>query len=139
MAHETAVHRVDAELALGEPMSPIPAERAADGVGELLEVFLEYQTQARPSDYATDLVDWGDRSVLVSAGEQGWQVTLRPTGAAVRVAGGAGRVQARVGGEPAAVLLWLYNRVGDGDVIVAGDTDMVARLRRLLTAGTGTS
>jgi hypothetical protein len=95
--------------------------------------------QARPSDWAADLVDWGDRSVLVSAGEQGWQVTPRPADAVVRVAGGAGRAQARVGGEPAAVLLWLYNRVGDGDVIVVGDTEMIARSRRLLAAGTGIS
>jgi hypothetical protein len=139
MAHETTVHRVDAELALGEAISPIPAERAADGVGELLRVFLAHETQARPSDYAADLVDWGDRSVLVSAGGQGWQVTLRPAGAVVQVAGGAGRVQASLGGEPTAVLLWLYNRAGDRDVSLAGDTEMIARLRRLLTAATGTN
>lgn len=39
MAHETAVHRVDAERAAGEA-SPIDATLAADGIDELLSVLL---------------------------------------------------------------------------------------------------
>jgi uncharacterized protein (TIGR03083 family) len=39
MAHETAVHRVDAEQAAGEA-APVDARLAADGVDELLTVFL---------------------------------------------------------------------------------------------------
>ncbi|HXY43296.1 MAG TPA: maleylpyruvate isomerase family mycothiol-dependent enzyme [Acidimicrobiales bacterium] len=39
-AHETAVHRVDAELAAGGPRSAIDAEMGADGVDELLMGFL---------------------------------------------------------------------------------------------------
>ena len=39
-AHETSIHGVDAELATGRPVSPFPAEVAADGVGELLEGFV---------------------------------------------------------------------------------------------------
>ncbi|MEV7413973.1 maleylpyruvate isomerase family mycothiol-dependent enzyme [Streptomyces sp. NPDC089919] len=38
-AHETAVHRLDAESALGGAFSPVGAEFAADGVDELLSVF----------------------------------------------------------------------------------------------------
>ncbi|MCX4713660.1 MULTISPECIES: maleylpyruvate isomerase family mycothiol-dependent enzyme [Streptomyces griseus group] len=37
--HETAVHRVDAESALGGPLAPVPAERAVDGIDELLTGF----------------------------------------------------------------------------------------------------
>ncbi|MBV7247662.1 maleylpyruvate isomerase family mycothiol-dependent enzyme [Streptomyces sp. MW-W600-10] len=37
--HETAVHRVDAESALGGPLTPVPAERAVDGIDELLTGF----------------------------------------------------------------------------------------------------
>jgi hypothetical protein len=137
IAHETAVHRVDAELALGQPITPIPAERAVDGIEEMLQVFLEYQTRAWPGDYAADLVDWGDRSVLVSAGGHGWRVTLRPDGAVVGSANDTGHVRAGIGGEPAAVLLWLYNRTGDRHVSCTGDIEMITRLKRLLTAGTG--
>ncbi|ARQ72054.1 maleylpyruvate isomerase family mycothiol-dependent enzyme [Streptomyces marincola] len=38
-AHETAVHRMDAERAAGVPLSPVPAAFAADGVDELLTGF----------------------------------------------------------------------------------------------------
>lgn len=38
-AHETAVHRVDAESALGGPLSPVRPAFAADGIDELLRGF----------------------------------------------------------------------------------------------------
>nr|WSW70772.1 maleylpyruvate isomerase N-terminal domain-containing protein [Streptomyces sp. NBC_00995] len=38
-AHETAIHRVDAESARGGPFSPVAADHAADGVDELLRGF----------------------------------------------------------------------------------------------------
>lgn len=36
--HETTMHRVDAELAAGLPISPIDPEVAADGIGHMLDV-----------------------------------------------------------------------------------------------------
>ncbi len=39
-AHETAVHRADAELAAGAPLSPLAAPFAADGIDELLTCFI---------------------------------------------------------------------------------------------------
>jgi uncharacterized protein (TIGR03083 family) len=39
-AHETSIHRVDAESARGDTMTPFPADFAADGVDELLLGFL---------------------------------------------------------------------------------------------------
>ncbi|GGC16689.1 maleylpyruvate isomerase family mycothiol-dependent enzyme [Cellulomonas carbonis] len=39
-AHEALVHRVDAELAAGRPVTPPTAELAADGVDELLRYFV---------------------------------------------------------------------------------------------------
>jgi uncharacterized protein (TIGR03083 family) len=35
-AHETLIHRVDAEQACGLPVAPVPPELAADGISELL-------------------------------------------------------------------------------------------------------
>ncbi|GAB2614714.1 maleylpyruvate isomerase family mycothiol-dependent enzyme [Streptomyces capparidis] len=35
-AHETAIHRVDAETAAGDGLSPVPADFALDGIDELL-------------------------------------------------------------------------------------------------------
>ena len=39
-AHETAIHRVDTELAAGSALSPVDAAVAADGVDELLCAFV---------------------------------------------------------------------------------------------------
>jgi uncharacterized protein (TIGR03083 family) len=39
-AHETSVHRVDAELAAGWPVEPFAAPFAADGISELLTCFI---------------------------------------------------------------------------------------------------
>ena len=39
-AHETSVHRVDAELAAGLPVTPFPPRFAADGIDELLTCFI---------------------------------------------------------------------------------------------------
>ncbi|UQN14774.1 maleylpyruvate isomerase N-terminal domain-containing protein [Gulosibacter sp. ACHW.36C] len=36
--HEATMHRVDAELTAGKPLSPIEADVAADGVGHVIEV-----------------------------------------------------------------------------------------------------
>ncbi|WP_274917190.1 maleylpyruvate isomerase family mycothiol-dependent enzyme [Streptomyces sp. WZ-12] len=38
-AHETSVHRADAQLAAGVPLTPLPARFAADGIDELLTRF----------------------------------------------------------------------------------------------------
>ena len=54
-------------------------------------------------------------------------------------AGDDGDADATIRGEPAAVLMWLYNRASDDAVEVDGDTEMIGQFRRLLTAGTSTS
>ncbi|MEV4286740.1 maleylpyruvate isomerase N-terminal domain-containing protein [Nonomuraea bangladeshensis] len=46
MALETVVHRIDAELAAGTPVTPVPDDLAADGVDEILTVMLAYETTA---------------------------------------------------------------------------------------------
>src|SRR5689334_14870166 len=60
--------------------TPIPEDLAVDGVGEMLTEFLARETRTWTRDYAADLSDWGDRWVLVSAGDQGWRVTVGPEG-----------------------------------------------------------
>jgi uncharacterized protein (TIGR03083 family) len=73
MAHETAVHRWDAQMALG-PAEPLEAKLAADGVIEVLDTWLPAGKGHCPADVqgmvalsATDL-------------EQTWYVRLRPNG-----------------------------------------------------------
>lgn len=57
-AHETAMHRVDAQLATGAA-DPIPADLALDGIREVFEVFAPRQVRlgrAQPAPYGLVLV-----------------------------------------------------------------------------------
>src|SRR6202042_448352 len=70
-AHETAIHRVDAELAGGEP-GGVPAGLAADGVDELLLAFFgRGQDQPACAD---------DRVLAVRAADAGQDWHVRLTG-----------------------------------------------------------
>ncbi|MEU1348589.1 maleylpyruvate isomerase family mycothiol-dependent enzyme [Streptomyces sp. NPDC005786] len=68
-AHETTIHRVDAESARGGPLSPVAAGHAVDGVDELLRGF-----HARPkSRVRTD----APRTLRVRATDTGTVWTVR--------------------------------------------------------------
>lgn len=78
MAHETAVHRWDAESAAGIP-SPIDAELAADGIDEVLTIHL-------PNDFAYNPDDTRHGTVHLHCTDTDgeWLVTLHPNGVDVR-------------------------------------------------------
>jgi mycothiol maleylpyruvate isomerase-like protein len=126
MAQEAAIHRFDAELALGAPRTPFPEDFAVDAIGEMLDVFLSRETHTWPEDYATDLTEWGTHWLRVAD----WRVDVHPTGVDVTPIESVD-ADASVLGPPGAVLLWLYDR-GE-DVVVSGDPERVAQVRRLLT------
>jgi uncharacterized protein (TIGR03083 family) len=137
MAQETVIHRIDAELALGSPVQAVPADLAVDGVDEVLVVFLEYATRQWCDDFGEDLAGADGRPVLVSAGGSGWLVRAGADGVSVEPGVGSGPVPAAatVRAEPETMLRWLWGRGGDG-VVVEGDPEPVARLRRLLVTAT---
>jgi uncharacterized protein (TIGR03083 family) len=141
MAQETVVHRMDAQLAAGGPVTPVPDDLAVDGVDEVLKRFLEYGSARRPDEYAAVegghlAGDAGADAIVVTAGAAAW--TVRPTRRSVSVAeGGDDRATARVSAPPAAMLGWLWGRAGDDVITVAGDPRWAAYLRRLLAAVTG--
>jgi uncharacterized protein (TIGR03083 family) len=125
MAQETAIHRVDAELALGVEVTPIPADFAADAIGEMLTTYLHYATRLWPDMFAADLTEWGDRWLRIDA----WRVEVHPAGVDVAPAAGADAA-ATITGDPAALLLWLNNR--GGEALVEGDLTLVTQLQDLL-------
>jgi uncharacterized protein (TIGR03083 family) len=133
MAHETVIHRVDAELAAGEPIAVIPADLAADGIDEVLETFLAYASRKWPEDFGDLLRD--DGAVLVATGGARWLVRVGQ-GAVRVVPDTAGQAAAQVSGDPAAVLLWLWRRAGDEAVRIDGDAAAVRRLREMMEAAT---
>ncbi|WNV90490.1 maleylpyruvate isomerase N-terminal domain-containing protein [Umezawaea sp. Da 62-37] len=131
MAQEAAIHRFDAELALGTPITPFPEDFAVDAIGEMLDVFLRRETHTWPQDYAADLTEWDGHWMRID----GWRVSVHPLGVDVAPAGPEPAVSddaaATVRGAPGSVLLWLYNR--GGDVSVSGDLQRIAQVKRLLT------
>lgn len=72
MAHETAVHRVDAERAAGGS-SPVDPRLAADGIDEVLDVFLP-----RRGDYDGPS---GFLGIAETDSERAWAVRLEPPAA----------------------------------------------------------
>lgn len=119
MAQETAVHRVDAELAAGD-VTPIDRELAIDGVDEILAVFLGGPWYEEwPQEGASGQI------FAVRTGSRIWRVTLEER--AVPVTTDDGDAVATVSGEPQDVLLWLWGR--PAEVTVDGD---VSELRKRL-------
>ena len=73
-AHETAIHRVDAELAAGLPLSAWAPAFAADGIDELLSLFVPRRSTALHADPPVTLMVRCadiDASWLLRLGEHG--------------------------------------------------------------------
>jgi uncharacterized protein (TIGR03083 family) len=127
MAHETAIHRVDAELAAGA-VTPVDAALALDGVDEVLTVMLAGDWSEAPIEPPA-----GQRAA-VEAGDRRWVVTFEPT--AILVAQEQGSVDATVGGDTSDVVCWLWGRAGDERVTRSGLEETIRLLRSRLSLAT---
>lgn len=128
MAQETAVHRVDAESAHGDPR-PVPAALAADGVSELLEVFLAPHADGEP------VGGRGESLHLHATDTEGeWQLRLLPAG--VEVGRGHAQADATVSGEASDLLLFLWGRAPADPLERSGDPALLPRVRELAAAAT---
>ncbi len=138
MAQETLIHRIDAELATGQPVAPVPADLATDGIDELLKVFVAYSVS-----------DWGEYFTDALANSPGRTYAVRADGAAWRVRTGPGLFAVEdgddegadviVSGPPTAVLRWAWNREAPGEpsaVTVRGAAEAVEELRRCIVIAT---
>jgi len=135
MAHETAMHRVDAELAVHGRAAPIPPELAVDGIDETLAVFVWQGPRYWPVDWSAHLVDWDGAWVRLATADRAWRVTVDAEGTQVGPDSG-GEPSAEVSGAPDPMLRWLWNRGSAGEVSARGDGAVLDRLSRLLTAAT---
>jgi uncharacterized protein (TIGR03083 family) len=121
MAHETTVHRVDAEQAVGRP-SKVDATLALDGIDESLRVFLPMLAARDTAPAAGE--------VLVHALDGGsWVVTIGDGTAVVEDDHRKG--DACLQGSPADLYLWLWGRVPEDAVTWYGDRALGERLARL--------
>jgi uncharacterized protein (TIGR03083 family) len=107
MAHETAIHRVDVEHAVGT-RTPVEPDLALDGIDEVLTLMLA-------GDWSHDPQPGPERSLALYAGERSWSVQLGPD--RVTVAAPAADPDAiRISAEPSELLLWLWGRGTKSDI-----------------------
>ncbi|QFZ16480.1 maleylpyruvate isomerase family mycothiol-dependent enzyme [Saccharothrix syringae] len=117
-AHEAVVHCWDAWNAVGR-VEPIPAEVAADGVGEFLDRFLHGPAwESGPVVVELVATDTGE-SWLVGAGGSAGSGDAVAAGKPRRL--DAGEPTARVAGPAEQLYLLLWRRVGLEGVTVTGD------------------
>ncbi|HJP74912.1 MAG TPA: maleylpyruvate isomerase family mycothiol-dependent enzyme [Pseudonocardiaceae bacterium] len=114
-AHETAVHRVDAEQAAGRPSRIDPAF-AADGVDELLIGFLPRNKKLR---------DAPPRTLLITTGERHWRIAIGPDLAVTEVSAPE-PADATISGAPETLYLALWNRLPWHELTVTGDENLPA-------------
>jgi uncharacterized protein (TIGR03083 family) len=121
-AHETAIHRVDAELAAGGPVTPPGAEFAADGIDELIMGFFGRDGRKLSADQRAA----PHQTVLVRATDAGaeWLLEMTDHGTlAASVRRGGGVADCTLAGPAAGVYLVLWNRADPGavGVSISGD------------------
>lgn len=120
MAHETVVHRVDGERAVGEE-TLVDSDLALDGIDEVLAVFLAGDWSEAPLD-----AGHGQRATIASGG-RAWTGALERRHTDLLEADAP--AAAAVTGDPAAVMLCLWGRAADDRVALSGDAAAVLRAR----------
>jgi uncharacterized protein (TIGR03083 family) len=118
MAHETSVHRWDAQLAQGDPR-PVATDRAVDGIDESLTVFVGDYLRGQPQEGLR-----GTAAVTATDTGDTWHLTLRPDG--VDVTREAAPADATVRGPASDLWLALWGR--GTSVETAGDERIVQLL-----------
>ena len=121
MAHETSMHRWDAQNCHGNA-KPIDAEFAVDGIDEALRVTLAARLRHKPQHRIAGTLHLHATDV---AGE--WLVTIAPESLDVRNEHGKGDVALR--GDASDLLLVLYNREPSSAVDIIGDRSLLDRWR----------
>ncbi|WP_419944016.1 maleylpyruvate isomerase family mycothiol-dependent enzyme [Candidatus Poriferisodalis sp.] len=124
MAHETTLHRWDAEAALGATPAPIDPELAVDGIDELFDVYVRLRN---PTAFAGD----GETVHLHATDAHGeWVITRGPDGMTVEHTHEKSDVAAR--GLAQDLLLFVWGRVGPEQLETFGDTALLEDWQRLV-------
>jgi len=132
MAHETSIHRLDVESAVGAE-TPVAPDLAVDGIDEVLALMLA-------GDWSDEVVpEASGATVLLEDGGHRWAVTLQPAEVTLDRWGtdvdtGTDAVTAQVAGEPGQLLLWLWGRGPQPSA--SGSPAAVAELRERLRRAT---
>lgn len=127
MAHETVVHRWDAQMATGVS-GPIEAKLAADGISEVLECWLPAGRRRSPGPR------YGLVHLVAADCGQEWFVRLRGEGLALLdtgtiLDGGERHARVHASGTASDLLLALWGRVGFDVIEVSGDVTLLEALQ----------
>jgi len=127
MAHETAVHRWDAQFAAGQ-VEPVETKLAADGISEVLDTWLPGGRRRGPTDRR------GVVHLVATDVSQEWYVRLRGAGLALLdtdtlLDSDDHHTRTLARGTASDLLLSLYGRVPFDVLEVAGDTTLLGALR----------
>lgn len=120
-AHETAIHRADAELVTG-PVTGFEPDHASDGIDELLVFFI-----TRP-DRGPRAPDSETLRVVASDTGRRWTATFGPDRAAGQ-AGGEGPADCTVTGPASDLYLYLWNRIPPDRIRIEGDPAVLEHWR----------
>lgn len=129
MAQETAIHRVDVELA-ADQVTPIDAELAADGVDEALRVMLAGDWSDEPLSKPL-----AGKTVELAANERSWLVAFEET--SIAVLPGGRTPDAQVSGDPSDLVRWIWGRGPLEPLTVQGDEEVVPAFRDQVKLATG--
>ncbi|NES31547.1 maleylpyruvate isomerase family mycothiol-dependent enzyme [Micromonospora terminaliae] len=126
-AHETAVHRWDAQLAIGAG-EPIEAKLAADGVSEVLDTWLPAGRRIQPGQWH------GVVQLTATDAAQEWYLRLRGEGIALLDTAtildhDEHHARAQVTGTASDLLLAVMGRISFDALGVAGDRRLLDGLR----------
>ncbi|WP_419907948.1 maleylpyruvate isomerase family mycothiol-dependent enzyme [Candidatus Poriferisodalis sp.] len=122
MAHESTMHRWDAEAALGITPAPIAPGLAVDGIDELFDVYVRLR---RPDGFAGD----GETVHLHATDAHGeWVITRTPDGMQVERTHAKSDVAAR--GPAQDLLLFVWGRIGPERLETFGRTDLLDEWQR---------
>jgi uncharacterized protein (TIGR03083 family) len=127
MAHETAVHRWDAQMAIGAT-EPVEAKLAVDGVSEVLDTWLPAGRREVPSSRQ------GVVQLVATDAAQEWFLRLRGAGVALLDTGtlfdtDEHHARAYAAGTASDLLLALHGRVPFDTLEVTGDPTLLDCLR----------
>ncbi len=117
-AHETAIHRVDAETAAGD-VTGFPCGFAADGVDELLLRFASRPGRTLPVQTP--------RSMVVRAGDvpRSWRVTFAPPGFQIQADPTDADAELVVAGDVSELYVVLWNRRDSAGLELDGEPDLL--------------
>jgi len=118
-AHETAIHRVDAELAAGGVPGPFAASFAADGVAELLECFVPRRSTKLRAETPASL------AVGCTDVDAAWLLRIGADGVTTEAVGASAGADCSVRGPARDLYLALWNRAGPETLGVDGERDVL--------------